>query len=109
MKKILSAVLTAILIFTPIGRVVFQDQPTTVEAKRYKSGKKSFNSNNNSTTNNNNSLFQKKQDKSNTTNKNGAATKQKNGGFFSGGLMKGLMLGGWLGYYSAGYLETWDF
>ena len=49
MKKILSAVLTAALIFTPIGSVVFQDQPTTVEAKSYKSGKKSFNSNNNST------------------------------------------------------------
>ena len=48
MKKILSAVLTAALIFTPIGSVVFQDQPTTVEAKSYKSGKKSFNSNNNS-------------------------------------------------------------
>ena len=47
MKKILSAVLTAALIFTPIGSVVFQDQPTTVEAKSYKSGKKSFNSNNN--------------------------------------------------------------
>ena len=46
MKKILSAVLTAALIFTPIGSVVFQDQPTTVEAKSYKSGKKSFNSNN---------------------------------------------------------------
>ena len=46
MKKILSAVLTAALIFTPVGSVVFQDQPTTVEAKSYKSGKKSFNSNN---------------------------------------------------------------
>ena len=45
MKKILSAVLTAALIFTPVGSVVFQDQPTTVEAKSYKSGKKSFNSN----------------------------------------------------------------
>ena len=58
MKKILSAVLTAALIFTPIGSVVFQDQPTTVEAKSYKSGKKSFNSNNNST--NNNNLYSKR-------------------------------------------------
>ena len=98
MKKILSAVLTAALIFTPVGSVVFQDQPTTVEAKSYKSGKKSFNRNNNST--NNNSLFQKKQDNNTTTNKSAATNKQ--GGFFSGGLMKGLMLGGLAGLLFGG-------
>ncbi len=52
MKKILSAVLTAVLIFSPIGNVVFHDNSTTVEAKSYRSGSKSFKSNNNSTNNN---------------------------------------------------------
>ena len=53
MKKVLSAVLTAVLIFSPIGNVVFHDNSTTVEAKSYRSGSKSFKSNNNSTNNNN--------------------------------------------------------
>lgn len=107
MKKILSAFLTAALIFSPIGTVVFQDQPTTVEAKGYKSGKKGFN-NNNSSTNNNNSLFQKKQDNSNSTTNKSAATK-KNGGFFSGGLMKGLMLGGLAGLLFGGLFANMGF
>ena len=101
MKRILTAVLTAVLLFTPVGSVVFQDQPTTVEAKRYKSGKKSFNSNNNST-NNNNSVIQKKQDNTTNNSTNKSAATKKNGGFFSGGLMKGLMLGGLAGLLFGG-------
>ncbi|WP_338472228.1 hypothetical protein R4Z10_05650 [Niallia sp. XMNu-256] len=107
MKKILTAVLTAVLLFTPVGSVVFQDQPTTVEAKGYKSVKRGFNNNNNSSTNNNNSFFQKKQDNSTNTNKS-AATK-KNGGFFSGGLMKGLMLGGLAGLLFGGLFANMGF
>ncbi|HWO78725.1 MAG TPA: hypothetical protein VNM69_22940 [Bacillus sp. (in: firmicutes)] len=89
MKKILSALLTAALIFAPVSHFVFPDHITTVEAKSYKSGKKGFNFNNSSTTNQ--SSFQNKADHS-TINK--SATANKTGGFMTGGLMKGLMLGG---------------
>ena len=58
MKKILSVLLTAALVFSPVGNVVFHNDSTTVEAKSYKSGKKSFKSNNNTTNNNNSSNFQ---------------------------------------------------
>lgn len=50
MKKILSAILTLGLVLSPVS-IVFQDSVTTVEAKSYKSGKRSFNNNNNSNTN----------------------------------------------------------
>jgi predicted lipid-binding transport protein (Tim44 family) len=89
MKKILAALLTTSLIFSPVGNVVFQDHTTTVEAKGYKSGKKSFNSNNSTT--NSNSFFQKK---STTTNKSTTTPTKK---FNTGGLMKGLMIGGLAG------------
>jgi predicted lipid-binding transport protein (Tim44 family) len=91
MKKLLAALLTASLVFSPLGNVVFQDHTTTVEAKGYKSGKKGFNNNNNST--NNNSIFQQKKD--NTTKSPSlfsSTTKKKSGGF-----MKGLMVGGLAG------------
>lgn len=92
MKKLLAAVLTAALIFTPVGTAIFQDQPTTVDAKRYSSGKKSFNFNNNRT-NNNNSFFQNKKADSPTTNKSAVTPNPvKKGGF-----MKGLMVGGLAG------------
>lgn len=89
MKKILTAILTAVLIFSPVGNVIFQDQTTTVEAKSYKSGKRGFNNSNNNT--NTNSFFQQK--KSNTpTNKSATTTKPRTGGF-----MRGLMVGGLAG------------
>lgn len=89
MKKILAALLTTSLIFSPVGNIVFQDHTTTVEAKGYKSGKRSFNSNNSTT--NSNSFFQ---NKSTTTNKSTTSpTKKLN----TGGLMKGLMIGGLAG------------
>lgn len=90
LKKILAALLTTTLIFSPLGSVVFQDHATSVEAKGYKSGKKSFN--NNSTNTNTNSFFQKKKENDTTTNKS-SATKT----FKPGGLMKGLMIGGLAG------------
>ena len=102
MKKILAALLTITLVFSPIGNFVFQDEVTT-EAKSYKSGKKSFNSGNNFNSNNNNSLFQN--NKKDSTNK--STTKQNTnnkGGFMSGGLMKGLMLGGLAGLLFGGLL-----
>jgi predicted lipid-binding transport protein (Tim44 family) len=91
MKKLFAALLTALLIFSPVGSTVFQDQPTTVEAKGYKSGKKSFKSNNNTTTNNN-SIFQNKKD---TTTKSTTTAAKKP--FKPSGLMKGLMIGGLAG------------
>ncbi len=101
MKKILTALITATLLFSPIGNIIFQDHTITVEAKSYKSGKKGFNFNSNkSNTNNNNSLFQnnKNNNSKSTTNTN------KSGGLMSGGLMKGLMLGGLAGLLFGGLL-----
>lgn len=92
MKKLLAAVLTAILVLAPVGNFVFQESATTVDAKSYKSGKKSFNTDRNSNIQNNNI------NKSDTTTTNKAKTNTTNkGGFMSGGLMKGLMLGGLAG------------
>jgi predicted lipid-binding transport protein (Tim44 family) len=91
LKKLLSVIFSAVLIFTPIGNAVFHDDSTTAEAKSYKSGKKSFSTDNNKS--NNFSNFQKKD---NTTNKS-ATTPTKKGGFSTGGLMKGLMIGGLAG------------
>ena len=99
MKKLLAAMLTVTLIFSPIGSYVFQDTTTTVEAKGYKSGKKSFNFNSNNNNTNKSSLFQN--NKSSTNNKSKANT-NKSGGFMSGGLMKGLMLGGLAGLLFGG-------
>ncbi|HHY72075.1 MAG TPA: hypothetical protein GX497_02380 [Bacillus bacterium] len=94
MKKLLAAIITATLIFTPLGTVIFQDQPTTVDAKKYSSGKKGFNLNKNQpNNNNNNSYFQNKKPDSPKTNKSAATPNQTN----KGGLMKGLMLGGLAG------------
>ncbi|GIN91637.1 hypothetical protein J6TS1_15980 [Siminovitchia terrae] len=91
MKKIITALLTATLLLSPVGNLVFQDHVTTVEAKGYKSGKRSFNMKNNQ------SNFQQKQkQESPKTNSNKQQTNPK-GGFFSGGLMKGLMFGGLAG------------
>jgi len=99
MKKLLTAVLTLGLIFSPVGNVVFHDQTTTVEAKSYKSGKRSFNTNNSNTNTNTNtnSFFQKKQ-----TNNTTANTKSNRGFFSGGGLMRGLMIGGLAGLLFGG-------
>lgn len=106
MKKILSVLLTAALVFSPVGNVVFHDNTTTVEAKSYKSGKKSFNRNNNTTNNNNFSNFQQNK-KANTTNNSATATKR---GFFSGGgFMRGLMIGGLAGMLFGGLFANMGF
>ena len=39
-EKLLAAILTVMIAFTPIGSFVFQDHATTADAKSYKSGKK---------------------------------------------------------------------
>ena len=106
MKKILSILLTAALVFSPVGNVVFHNDTTTVEAKSYKSGKKSFNRNNNTTNNNNSSNFQQNK-KSNTT--NNATTTTKRGFFSGGGFMRGLMIGGLAGMLFGGLFANMGF
>lgn len=93
MKKLVAALLVITLLVSPIGNYVFNDH-TTAEAKRYKSGKKSFNTNNDSKINN--STIQKKKEEPKTTNSSKSASDKK-GGFMSGGLMKGLFIGGLAG------------
>lgn len=100
MKKILTALITATLLFSPIGNAIFQDHTITVEAKSYKSGKKGFNFNSNKSNTNNNSLFQNNKNNSSKS----KANTNKNGGLMSGGLMKGLMLGGLAGLLFGGLL-----
>lgn len=106
MKKIIAALFTIVLLMSPIGDFVFHDQVTTVEAKKYKSGKKSFNpSNSGIQSNKNNSNSQT--DKNDTMSNNKSTTKDttnSKGGFMSGGLMKGLMLGGLAGLLFGGLL-----
>lgn len=106
MKKILVALLTITLVFSPIGNFVFQDQVTTTEAKSYKSGNKSFNPGGNSgfNSNNNNSLFKNNKKDSTNNNKSTKQNTNNKGGFMSGGLMKGLMLGGLAGLLFGGLL-----
>ena len=90
MKKLVAALLTATLIFSSVGSFVFNDHSTTAEAKSYKSGKRSFNTNKNNTINNSNFQKKKQQDTETSTNK----TTTSKGGFTSGGLMRGLFVGG---------------
>lgn len=108
LKKLIAAIFSAVLIFTPVGNVIFNDDTITVEAKKYRSGKKSFSTDNNQSnnitnfqkkdnTNDSTTNFQKKDNTTNSTVNKSAAKKSKTGGFFSGGLMKGLMLGGLAG------------
>lgn len=100
MKKVISAFLALSLFLSPVGNIVFQDHSTTVEAKGYKSGKKGFNNNIGNT---NKSNFQQQKKDNTTTNKSTATTTPK-GGLMSGGLMKGLMLGGLAGLLFGGLL-----
>jgi len=87
--------LTATLVFSSVGSFVFQD-PIVAEAKKYKSGKKGFNTNTNK--NNTNSNIQKdKEDSTPAASKTNNTTNNTKGGFFSGGLMKGLFVGGLAG------------
>lgn len=106
MKQLTALFLAMTLIFSSVGSTLLFSDDNHVEAKSYKSGKKSFNS---SPNNNNNSNIQKdaNTNQNTTTNKNTAdqnSTKKNNtdtqkskGGFSAGGLMKGLLIGGLAG------------
>ncbi len=107
MKKLIAALLTAALVFSPAGNVIFQDDVQTVEAKRYSSGKKSFNTNKNSQ-NSNNSFFQnKKADEQKSTANKSTANKTDQGTSSKGGFWGGLMMGGLAGLLLGGLLGDW--
>ncbi|MDM5333693.1 hypothetical protein QUF56_10690 [Ureibacillus composti] len=102
MKKLSAMLLAFTLVFSSVGSVILFDGVQTAEAKSYKSGKKSFNSNNGSSNNiqnNDNGTGTSSVNKATTNNNNkttGTTTANK-GGFFGGGLMKGLFIGGLAG------------
>lgn len=98
MKKLLAVFLAFALFFSPVGHIIFDDEPVA-EAKRYKSGKKSFNVDKQKTPTQSN--IKKEKDKQNDTN-SPAAKKNNN----SGGLMKGLLFGGLAGLLFGGLLAN---
>lgn len=99
--KILSAiVLACTLVFSSVGSVILFDGDQIAEAKSYKSGKKSFNSNNSGSNNiqNNDGTGTSSVNKATTNNNKTTGTTATNkGGFFGGGLMRGLFIGGLAG------------
>lgn len=101
MKKLMSALLAVTLLFSTAGIVAFND-PISVEAKGYKSGKKSFNFQPNQQKQNSN--FQKKNNDSTTVNK--STTKPTTKGTSSGGFMRGLFFGGLAGLLFGGLIAN---
>lgn len=100
MKKLAAVFLAFTLMFSSVGSTLFFFEDTQVEAKSYKSGKKGFSNNNknDSKTNIQNKENENKTTTNNSTNTNKTdATKSTKGGFSSGGLMKGLFIGGLAG------------
>ncbi|BDH61720.1 hypothetical protein MTP04_18500 [Lysinibacillus sp. PLM2] len=98
MKKlsVLSAIFLAFtLVFSSVGSVLLLGDDHVAEAKSYKSGKKGFSS----TPGSNNSNIQSKDTNTNssTVNKNNTNTTNNGGGFTTGGLMRGLFVGGLAG------------
>lgn len=89
MKKLFASLLALTILFSPIGNVIFNDSPVA-EAKRYKSGKKSFNIDKQKTPTQSNIKKEKDQKQDKTT----TPTAKKSS---SGGIMKGLVAGGLAG------------
>ena len=91
MKKLLASLLAFTILFSPVGNIVFNDEPVA-EAKRIKSGKKSFNVDKQKTPTQSNIKKEKEKDKNNNT-----TAKQNNKKSSGGGFMKGLIAGGLAG------------
>ena len=98
MKKFISVFIAFSVIFSSVGTSLLFMEDSSVEAKSYKSGKKTFNTNQNNFQNKTTTDKATKND-STSTNKNStsATNNTKKGGFLSGGLMKGLFIGGLAG------------
>jgi predicted lipid-binding transport protein (Tim44 family) len=96
LSKLIAIFVAGFLVFSPIGDVVFQEQPQTVEAKKRGGGgfapKSGINKNNNI------------QDRQSNTNRSNNSPAQTNRG---GGFMRGLMLGGLAGMLFGGLLGGW--
>lgn len=90
LKKLIIALLAITLVLSPIGNFVFNDSPVA-EAKRYKSGKKNFNTNKESTPTQSNIQKDKEPKKADTGKNSNSPAANK------GGLMKGLLVGGLAG------------
>lgn len=98
MKKLSAILMAFALAFSSVGTVMLVDDVQAVEAKSYKSGKKSYNSNSGTKNNiqDNNTGTNSTVNKSTSTTNKSTSTATK-GGFTSGGLMKGLFVGGLAG------------
>lgn len=94
MKKLLTAMLTLSIAFTPVGSFVFDGTDNVASAKSYKSGKRSFNPAPSSPAQNNksNSFTRKSTNNNSTFNRNGGLMR----GILYGGIA-GMLLGGLLG------------
>ncbi|MFD0048984.1 hypothetical protein ACFVHQ_06620 [Actinomycetes bacterium NPDC127524] len=97
-KKILAAMLTLTLVFSPAGASVFVDHnhTNTASAKSYKSGKRSFNSNRSNFQNNNRSNYQR--------NNRSYNSPSKSNSFRKGGFVRGMLFGGLAGMLFGGLL-----
>lgn len=91
MKKLLASLLAFTILFSPVGNMIFNDEPVA-EAKRYKSGKKSFNVDKQKTPTQSN--IQKEKDKDKNSNTTATPNNKKSSG---GEFMKGMIAGGLAG------------
>jgi predicted lipid-binding transport protein (Tim44 family) len=87
-KKIMSACFALALVLAPVSGTLIQDQPYSVSAKSYKSGKGSFN------TTTPKSNIQNRQNQTNPATTNRATTGTNRGAGFGGSLMRGVLYGG---------------
>lgn len=107
MKKFISALLAIFLVFSPATDFLFQNDVQTVEAKRYSSGKKSFNMNNSTPKSNQNYFQNKKAEEKKATANTSTVNKTDQGTSSKGGFLSGLMLGGLAGLLFGGLLAEW--
>jgi len=99
-KKILASLLAITLLFSPVGNFIFNDAPTA-EAKRMKTGKKGFNMDKQKTPTQSNIKKEKEKQKDSNTGATNKGAKSS-----SGGMMKGLFLGGLAGMLFGGLLAN---
>lgn len=97
MKKLLAAILSISIVFTPVGSFVFDGHDNVVSAKSYKSGKRSFNPSPSSPS-------QYKKTETNSFTKKSTNSKSFSDSYKKGGFMRGLLYGGIAGMLLGGLL-----